>query len=70
MNVFSLFNPEFATRDADDSIFETWKEKVRRWRRRGSNRRYQGNNRRHASGNGNPAPIPDDLPWLHKITVG
>ena len=54
MNVFSLLNPEFATHDADSSIFETWKEKMRLWRRRGSNRRHQGNGRRPASGNGNP----------------
>ena len=54
MNAFSLLNPEFATHDADGSIFETWKEKMRRWHRRGSNRRHQGNGRRHASGNGNP----------------
>ena len=41
MNVFALLNPEFATRDADGSIFETWKEKMCRWRRRGSNCRHQ-----------------------------
>ena len=55
-NSFSLPDPEFATHDADDSIFETWKEKMRRWRRRGSNRRHQGNVRRNASGNGNFPP--------------
>ena len=53
MNVFALLNPEFATHDADGSIFETWKEKMRRWCRRGSNRRHQGNGRRNAPGNGN-----------------
>ena len=52
-NVFSLLNSEFATHDADGSIFETWKERMRRWRRRGPNRRHQGNGRRNASGNGN-----------------
>ena len=26
-NVFSLLNPEFATHDADGSLFETWKER-------------------------------------------
>ena len=52
-NVFSLLNPEFATHDTDGSMFETWKEKVRQWRRRGPNRRYQGNGRRNASGNNN-----------------
>ena len=56
MNVFSLLNPKFATHDADGSMFETWKEKMRHWRRRGSNRRHQGNGRRNASGNGNFPP--------------
>ena len=50
---FSLFNPEFATHDVDGSIFETWKEKMRR---RGSDRRLQDNGRRNASGNGNFRP--------------
>ena len=49
-NVFSLLNPEFVTHDADGSIFETWKARMRRWRRRGPNRRHQGNGRRNASG--------------------
>ena len=53
-NAFSLLNPEFTTHDADGSIFETWKEKMHRWRRRVSNRRHQGNGRHNASGNGNP----------------
>ena len=53
INVFSLLNPEFGTHDPDGSLFETWKDKMRRWRRRGSNRKYQGNGRRYASGNGN-----------------
>ena len=53
MNIFSLLNPEFAKHDADGSIFETWKEKMCRWRRRGSNRRHQGNGRQNSSGNGN-----------------
>ena len=52
-NVFSLLNPEFATHDADGSMFETWKEIMRRWRRRGPNRRHQGNGRRNTSGSGN-----------------
>ena len=52
-NVFSLLNPEFATHDTDESMFETWKGKMRRWRRRGPNRRHQGNARRDASGSGN-----------------
>ena len=52
-NVFSLPNPEFVTHDADGSIFETWKQKMRHWHRRGPNRRPQGNGRRSASGNGN-----------------
>ena len=52
-NVFPLLNPEFATHDADGSMFETWKERIRRWRRRAPNRRHQGNGRRNASGSGN-----------------
>ena len=52
-NVFSFLNPEFATHDTDGSMFETWKEKMRRLRRRGPNRRHQGNDRRNASGSGN-----------------
>ena len=52
-NVFSLLNHEFATHDTDGSMFETWKEKMRRWRRRGPNRRHEGNGRRNASGSGN-----------------
>ena len=52
-NVFSLLNPEFATHGTDGSMDKTWKEKMRRWRRRGSNRRHQGNGRRNASGSGN-----------------
>ena len=52
-NVFSLLNPEFTTHDTDGSMFETGKEKMRRWRRRGLNRRHQGNDRRNASGNNN-----------------
>ena len=52
-NVFSLLNPDFVTHDADGSIFETWKQKIRHWHSRGSNRRPQGNGRRSASGNGN-----------------
>ena len=52
-NVFFLLNPEFATHDADGSMFETWKERMRRWRRRGPNRRHQGNGRRKAPGSGN-----------------
>ena len=55
-NVFSLLNPEFVTHDADGSIFETWKQKMRHWHSRGSNRRSQGNGRRSASGNGNACP--------------
>ena len=51
-NVFSLLNPEVATHDAGGSIFETWKERMRRWRRRAPNRRHQGNGRRTASGSG------------------
>ena len=54
VNVFSHLNPEFATHNVVGSIFKTWKEKMRRWRRRGPNCRHQGNGRRHASGNGNP----------------
>ena len=66
-NIFSLLNPEFATHDADGSIFETWKHKMRNQHSRGSNRRPQGNGRRSASGNGNgyarprhrdPTPAP------------
>ena len=52
-NIFSLLNPEFATHDTDGSMFETWKYKMRRWRRRGPNRRHQGNGRRNTSGSGN-----------------
>ena len=55
-NIFSLLNPEFVTHDADGSIFETWKQKMRHWHSRGSNRRSQGNGRRSASGNGNARP--------------
>ena len=55
-NSFSLLNPEFATHDADGSIFETWKEKMRRRRRRGSDRRRQDNGSRNASGNGSFRP--------------
>ena len=52
-NDFSLLNPEFATHDADGFMFETWKERMRRWRRRGPNRRHQGNGRCNTSGSGN-----------------
>ena len=52
-NTFSLLNPEFATHDTDGSMFEMWKEKMRRWRHRNPNRKHQGNGRRNASGNGN-----------------
>ena len=52
-NIFSLPNPEFATHDADGTIFETWKQKMRNWHSRGSNRRFQGNGRQSASDNGN-----------------
>ena len=55
-NVFSLLNPEFVPHDADGSIFEMWKQKMRHWHSRGSNRRSQGNGRRSASGNGNARP--------------
>ena len=44
------------THDADGSIFEMWKQKMRHWHSRGSNRRSQGNGRRSASGNGNARP--------------
>ena len=52
-NTFSLLNPEFAKHDADGSTFDIWKDRMRRWRRRGSNRRSQGNGRRHTPDNGN-----------------
>ena len=52
-NMFSLLNPEFATHDTDGSMFEMWKGKMRRWRRRNPNRKHQGNGRRNASENGN-----------------
>ena len=52
-NVFSLFNPKFATHDKDGSLFESWKESMRQWRRRNPNRKHQGNGRRNASGNNN-----------------
>ena len=55
-NSFSLLNPDFATHDADGSIFETWKSKMRFRRRRGPDRRRQDNSRRNASGNGNFRP--------------
>ena len=55
-NTFSLLNTEFATHDADGSILDTWKKRMRRWRRHGSNRRSQGNGRRHTSDNGNFQP--------------
>ena len=47
-NVFSLLNPAFITHDADGSIFETWKQKMRHLHSQGSN-----NGRRSSSGNGN-----------------
>ena len=50
---FFLLNPEFATHDADGSMFETCKERMRRWRRRSPNRRHQDNGRRNTSGSGN-----------------
>ena len=34
-NVFSLLNPELATHNLDSSVFETWKRKMRNWRRKG-----------------------------------
>ena len=52
-NVFSLLNPEFATHDKDGSLFESWKESMRQWRRRDPNRKHQGNGRRNASGYNN-----------------
>ena len=52
-NVFSLLNPEFATHDKDGSLFESWKESMRQWRRRNPNRKHQGNGRRNA-------PLPRD----------
>ena len=52
-NVFSLLNPEFATHDKDGSLFESWKESMRQWRRRNPNRKHQGNGRRNASGYNN-----------------
>ena len=52
-NTFSLLNPEFATHDPDGSKFEIWKDRMRRWRRRGPNRRPQGNGRRLTPDNGN-----------------
>ena len=52
-NMFSLLNPEFATHDKDGSLFESWKENMRQWRRRNPNRKHQGNGRRNASGNNN-----------------
>ena len=53
VNVFSLLNPEFATHDKDGSLFESWKESMRQWRRRNPNRKHQGNGRRNASGYNN-----------------
>ena len=55
-NVFSLLKPEYATHDNDRSIFESWKENMRQWRRRNPNRKHQGNGRRNASGNNNSRP--------------
>ena len=52
-DIFSLLNPEFATHDKDGSLFESWKESMRQWRRRNPNRKHQGNGRRNASGNNN-----------------
>ena len=52
-NIFSLLNPEFPTHDKDGSLFESWKENMRQWRRRNANRKHQGNGRRNASGNNN-----------------
>ena len=51
-NVFSLLNPEFATHDPDRFTFETWKRRMRNWRRTGPQQRYQGNGRRHTPDNG------------------
>ena len=70
-NVFSLLNPEFVTHDADGSIFETWKQKMRHWHRRGPNRQPQGNGRRSAlvrgaphylCGAGRELPVPGSQP--------
>ena len=70
-NVFSLLNPEFVTHDADGSIFETWKQKMRHWHRRGPNRQPQGNGRRSALvrgaphyryGAGRELPVPGSQP--------
>ena len=55
-NVFSLLNPELATYDPDGSVFETWKKKMRNWRRKGPQRRYQGNVWHQTSGNGPSRP--------------
>ena len=52
-NVFSLLNPDLATHGNDGSIFESWKENMRQWRRSNPNRKHQGNDRRNASGNNN-----------------
>ena len=52
-NIFSLLNPEFAKHGKDGSIFESWKENMRQWRRRNPNRKHQSNGRRNASGNNN-----------------
>jgi hypothetical protein len=58
-NNFSLLNPAFASQDSDGSIFETWKDKMRRWRRRGPQRRFQGNGgRRQPNNNANHSRGP------------
>ena len=38
-NILSLLNPEFATLDPDGSMFDTWKKRLRNWRRKGPQRR-------------------------------
>ena len=48
---------------------ETWKERMRRWRRRGPNRRHQGNGRRIPLGVATLAPITEDPPRPPKVTV-
>ena len=66
-NVFSLLNPELAPHDPDGSVFETWKTKMRNWRRKRPQRRHHGNVRRNTSGNG---PLRSDNSGPHPAHQG
>ena len=50
-NTFSLLNREFGTHDSHESIFETWKLRMRQWRQQNASRGRQGNQRRNTPSN-------------------